>query len=99
MLLQLFLRGNRKFDLSYLQQRLLGFIRIQAGTEAGTAEAGALGETISKYEQEKSGVSAAYASPWVFTAHNNTPNAPRTVHFVFQARRRSIGWGLCSGPL
>ena len=27
------------------------------------------------------------------------PNAPRPMHFVFQARRRSIGWGLCSGPL
>jgi hypothetical protein len=82
-----------------LPHNLFGFVGMQAGTEAGTAEAGALDQTISKYEQEKSGVSAAYASPWVFTAHNNTPNAPRTVHFVFQTRRRSIGWGLCSGPL
>lgn len=82
-----------------LPHNLFGFVRIQANTEAGAAKAGALDQTISKYEQEKSGVSAAYASPWVFTVHNNTPNALRTVHFVFQVRRRSIGWGLCSGPL
>jgi hypothetical protein len=82
-----------------LPHNLFGFVGMQADTEAGTAEAAALDQTISKYEQEKSGASAAYASPWVFTAHNNTPNAPRLVHFVFQARRRSIGRGLCSGPL
>ena len=35
--------------------------------------AGTLDETISKYEQEKLDTSAAYASPWVSTAHNNTP--------------------------
>lgn len=52
---------------------LFGFVGIQADTEAGTANAGALDQTISKYEQEKSGVSAACASPWVFIAHNNTP--------------------------
>ena len=30
-------------------------------------------ETISKYEQDKRGASAAYTPPWVFTAHTNTP--------------------------
>jgi hypothetical protein len=52
---------------------LFGFIAIQGDTETGRAVAGTLDETISKYEQEKGGASAAYASPWVFTAHNNTP--------------------------
>jgi len=52
---------------------LFGFVGRQADTEAGTANAGALDQTISKYKQEKSGVSAACASPWVFIAHNNTP--------------------------
>ena len=52
---------------------LFGFIAIQGDTETGTAVAGTLDETISKYEQEKRDTSAAYASPWVFTAHNNTP--------------------------
>ena len=52
---------------------LFGFIAIQGDTETGTAVAGTLDETISKYEQEKLDTSAPYASPWVFTAHNNTP--------------------------
>jgi len=66
---------------------------MQADTETGTARAGALDHTISQYEQDKRGVSAACASPWVFMAHNNTSNAAQTVHFVLQARRRNIGWG------
>ena len=45
-----------------------GFVAIQRDTEAGTAVAGTLDETISKYEQEQRGVSAAYASPWVSVA-------------------------------
>jgi hypothetical protein len=32
-----------------------------------------LDETINQYQQEKSGVAAACASPWVFTAHNHPP--------------------------
>ena len=75
---------------------LFGFVRIQADTEAGTANAGALDETINKYEQDKSGVSAACASPWVFTAHNNTPNALRPVHFVFASCR--LGREDCQFP-
>jgi hypothetical protein len=71
---------------------LFGFVGMQADTEAGTAKASAPDQPISKYEQEKRGVSAACASPWLFIAHNNTSNVRRPVHFVFQTRRRNIGW-------
>ena len=81
-----------------LPHNLFSLVGMQGDTETGTAVAGTLDETISKYEQEKRGVSATCTSPWVFVNHN-TSNAPRPVHFVFQARRRNIGWGLCSGPL
>ena len=69
-----------------LPHNLFGFLGIQVNTEAGTAIAGAPDQTSSKHEQEKRGVSAACASPWAFITHNNTSNASRPVHFVFQAR-------------
>ena len=53
-----------------LPHNLFGFVGIQADTEAGTAKASASDQTISKYEQEKRGVSAACASPWLFIANN-----------------------------
>jgi len=53
-----------------LPHNLFDFFAIQADAEAGTAEAGTLGETINKYEQEKSGVSATCTPPWVFVTHN-----------------------------
>ena len=55
---------------------LFGFVGTQGHTEAGTANAGALDETINRYKQDKSSVSAACASPWVFTAHNSPQCTP-----------------------
>jgi hypothetical protein len=54
--------------------------------------AGTLDKTISKYEQEKRDTSAAYASPWVFTAHNNTPK--RTPSSALRMLHRN--WGMSS---
>lgn len=72
---------------------LVGFVGAQGDTEAGTAEAGTPDETIGKYEQEKRGVAAVYATQWVLIAHNNTPNAHRPVHFAFQAEGTSTRSG------
>jgi hypothetical protein len=59
-----------------LPHDLFGFVGMQADTETGTAVAGAPDQTISEYEQEKRGVSAACASTWVFVAHNYPPMHP-----------------------
>jgi len=76
-----------------LSHNQFGFVGIQADTEAGTAEAGAPDQTISKYEQEKRGVSAACASPWVFVAHKNTPKCTPAGAFRVPIPQGSIGWG------
>jgi len=48
---------------------LFGLGATQGNTGAGAAETGMLGQTSSKYEQEKGGMPAKHASRWVAHKH------------------------------